>query len=98
MYGRCSPLSHPLRTAVTVRRGSLNVAILDLRYVHGRDWNVVAKRAGHHVADFVVDAILQQCSSDAMRGSTVHLSLHNRRIDDGTAIVNGNVVKNFRDA
>src|SRR5437867_2184729 len=94
MNGGGAPFSHPFGAAVTVWRGSLNMSVFDSRHVQSGDGRVVTESAGQHVADGIVNAILQQSGPNSVRGCAVHLSFDDRRIDHRTAVVYRNVIEN----
>src|ERR1700676_3621856 len=94
--GRAS-FAHALRAAIAVGRGRCRVAIPNLRNIHGSDWGVIAKGAGHHIAYCVIDTGFHQRRADTMSGRALDLAFDDRRIYNRAAIVDGRVVENLWD-
>ena len=58
----------------------------DGKFVGARH-RVVHERAGHELALFVIDRVLEQRLADALRHAAVHLALDDHRIDNRAEVV-----------
>src|SRR5438034_10983243 len=96
MDGSGAPFSHTLGAAVAVWRRSLNMAVFDFWHVHGGDGRVVTESTGQHVADGIVNAVLQQGCANSVRGRAVYLSFNDGWIDHRAAVIYCNVIENRR--
>src|SRR5437870_1356358 len=97
MDGGRAPFSHTFGAAVAVWRWSLNMAVFYFWHVYGGDGRVVTESTGQHVADGIVNAVLQQGCANSVRGRAVYLSFHDGWIDHRAAVVYRNVIENCRD-
>src|SRR5579864_5927163 len=87
---------HAFSPAVAVGGRRFNVTILHVGHVHRRDGDVVAEGAGQHVADFVIDAIFQECRTDPVGGRAIDLAFDDWWINYYAAVVDGDVIENLR--